>query len=101
MANITKVASVEVTREFIGRAWVNTVNKEGSALNGVQFMNVQLDNNIKEIVLKPTDKLQLWPNQQRSGKRDADYRLSLIVEAPQTTTDKTRTDAGKTQTALV
>jgi len=91
MANITKVAPTEVKREFIGRAWINIVKKEG-ALKGVEFMNVQIDNNIKEIVLKPTDKLQLWPNQQRSGKRDADYRLSIVTE---------ETVPGEAQTALV
>jgi uncharacterized protein (DUF736 family) len=91
MANITKVEAVPTKREFIGRAWINTVAKEG-ALKGTQFMNVQIDNGIKEITLKPTDRLQLWPNQQRSGKRDADYRLSIVSE---------ESAQGVAQTALV
>ena len=79
MSVITKVAAVKSSREFIGRAWINTIAKEGP-LKGTQFLNVQLDNAFASITLTPKDKLQLWPNTKREGKKDADYRLSIVSE---------------------
>ena len=98
MANITTGQAVKATRMFIGKAWINTVKKEGDSL-GIQFMNISLDNVIvKEdgskapltsITLTPNDKIQLWPNQKRDGKKDADYRLSIVsAEAADGATQK-------------
>lgn len=84
MSVITKAPAPVSTREFIGRAWVNTVQKEG-ALKGTQFLNIQIDQAFASITLSPGDKIQLWPNAKREGKQDADYRLSIVSEATQGT----------------
>lgn len=71
------------SREFVGRGWINTVQKEGKA-HGMQFINVRFDNGVQAIA--DLDKkgvvMQLWPNKKREGKQDADYRVSLVT--PQT-----------------
>ena len=66
------------TREFIGRAWKNVVKNEESKYVGVEFINVVLDNATEQLVMNHGSKLQLWPNKKREGKKDADYRVSLI-----------------------
>lgn len=81
MATITRTEIMPTKIEFIGRAWVHLVTKEGPS-KGSSFMNVRIDECFKEVVLKPTDLLQLWPNQKREGSRDADFRLSIVSEAP-------------------
>lgn len=64
-------------RTFIGRAWINEVKKEGAS-KGVKFLNVTRDKGFEDITLKASDSLQLWPNPKREGKRDADFRLSVV-----------------------
>ena len=71
-------AVVEAKREFTGKAWNNTVNKEGSKANGMNYINITLDNTIDVLSLKAGDKIQLWPNAKREGKQDADWRMSVI-----------------------
>lgn len=67
----------ETAREFIGKAWINTV-KQGKC-EGMQFINVTLDNNIQEVTLNKSIKIQLWPNKKREGhSNDADYRVSVL-----------------------
>lgn len=68
-------------REFIGRAWKNLVKKEDSEYKGTEFLNITLDRDVQEVVLKQGDKIQLWPNNKREGKQDADYRVSLVTSA--------------------
>lgn len=86
MTIIKKTAAAEakraeannVQREFIGRAWINTAHlKDGTEAS---VINIQLDNTIDEVVLNGSVKgIQLWPNKKRDGKRDADYRLSILI----------------------
>ena len=66
------------TREFVGRAWKNTVKNDESEYHGVKFINVVLDHDYESLTMKQESKLQLWPNKKREGKKDADYRVSLI-----------------------
>lgn len=70
-------ANVASKRDFIGRAWVNVVQKEGEN-KGKSFIQIRLDRNIKELTVKGTDSFQLWPNVKREGKQDADFRLSVL-----------------------
>lgn len=70
--------TADTTREFIGKAWTNTI-KQGKMV-GTQFINVSLDNNIQEVLLNKSIKIQLWPNKKREGHpNDADYRVSIVV----------------------
>lgn len=75
-----KPATQAQTRTFIGRAWKNLVKKEGPN-KGKEFINVLLDQSIAEVLLKPGMAIQLWPNQKREGRQDADYRLSIVEAA--------------------
>lgn len=70
-------------REFIGRAWKNLVKNENSKYKGTEFINVTLDRDIDEVVMKQGNRIQLWPNNKREGKEetDADYRVSLVQVA--------------------
>lgn len=74
----TQTAIEAVKREFAGKGWINTVNKAGSKVDGVKFINVSLDRGIESLTLKAGDRIQLWPNVQREGKKDADYRMSIL-----------------------
>jgi uncharacterized protein (DUF736 family) len=82
------VAQPEKTKTFIGKAWVNTVAKQDSKYFGVKFLSIRLDNKLFEganaIELVKGDELQLWPNTKRDGKKDADFRLSVISTADAT-----------------
>lgn len=68
-------------REFIGRAWKNLVKNADSKYHGTEFLNITLDRDVQEVTLKHGDKIQLWPNNKREGKQDADYRVSLVTSA--------------------
>lgn len=80
MANVIAPLQVatapKAKRHFIGRAWVNT------ARTGKQFINVKLDRSVQLQQVDETCTLQLWENMKRPGKKDADYRLSILI--PQT-----------------
>ena len=65
-------------REFIGRAWINVVKNEESKYVGTEFINVTLDKDVNKVVINAGDKLQLWPNNKREGKKDADFRVSIV-----------------------
>jgi len=78
MSVIRTQTAEAVKREFAGKGWINTVNKEGSKVDGVKFINVTLDRSIDSLTLKAGDRIQLWPNVQREGKKDADYRMSIL-----------------------
>lgn len=76
---VQRNASVQKrTREFIGKAWMNTVNKVGSPNNGLQYVNVTLDRDIESVSFDQSSRLLLWPNKKREGKKDADFRVSLV-----------------------
>lgn len=66
--------------EFVGKGWVNTINKPGSKYHGERFLNITLDSDVKEITVKKGQRLQLWHNKKREGKNDADYRLSIVTQ---------------------
>lgn len=66
--------------QFIGRAWKNVYQKEGPR-KGTEYLNVKLDATIASVTLKPEYCIQLWPNQKREGRQDADYRLSFVEQA--------------------
>jgi hypothetical protein len=75
--SITKTnAKPETTRDFVGRAWENEAKlKDGST---VTFLNITIDRDIQLDGITSAHKFQLWPNAKRDGKKDADWRLSLI-----------------------
>ena len=72
-------ATPATKRAFIGKAWINTVKKEG-ANKGKQFLNLKFDRGTT-ITLSDADAIQLWPNHKREGIADADYRASVQVVA--------------------
>lgn len=78
VATVATAAKAKPVITFVGKAWVNTVNKEGSKVNGKSFINVSIDRQYKELTLQEGDRMQLWPNTKREGKNDADYRMSII-----------------------
>jgi len=88
MAILKKAEAPETSRQFIGRAWVNEVQKEGPS-KGVKFLNIQIDNALEEVTIKQSDRLQLWPNSKREGKKDADFRLSVVSAVPEIATQAT------------
>jgi uncharacterized protein (DUF736 family) len=79
---ITKNENAVTKREFIGRAWINKVKKEGKN-HGVEFISVRLDQAYETIQLDKGDRLLLWPNNKREGKQDADYRVSVVSDEAQ------------------
>ena len=70
--NVAKKA----TQTFIGKAWKN-VTKNGKHV-GTEYLNITLDRDIDEVVMKKGNRIMLWPNTKREGKQDADFRVSLI-----------------------
>ena len=80
MTAVERAAKAPVVREFIGRAWVNTV-KTGE-LAGQNVLNLRFDRGVTGITVTPETHIELWPNAKRAGKRDADYRASVVVSAP-------------------
>lgn len=73
-----KAAKPQTVRQFIGKGWVNLINKPGNKYNGVKYVNITLDNTIGDITIKNGEKLILFPNKKRAGKKDADFRLSVV-----------------------
>lgn len=79
---MTQVKTIQNTqpkmkRDFIGRGWINTVKQGPRA--GLNFIQVKFDRGVEIDKLTPDCMLQLWPNEKREGKRDADYRLSILT----------------------
>ena len=73
MAEVKKVESASVvksTLNFIGRAWKNTTK------DGREFMRLTIDRGI-QVSLNGEDRIELWPNTKRDGKKDADFRASI------------------------
>jgi hypothetical protein len=69
----------ETVTELIGKGWERKVEKQDSAHFGKAFINITLDRDIENVTLKKGDVLQLWPNHKREGKRDADWRMSVVT----------------------
>ena len=71
-------------REFIGKGWINTVEKEGKN-KGVKYINVALDQDIETVEILKGSNILLWPQEKRDGIndktgqpfQDADYRVSI------------------------
>lgn len=59
-------------RFFVGRAWKNQTAKG-------EFLNIKLDKGAKLDGVDNTCTMQLWPNTKRPDKKDADYRLSILI----------------------
>ena len=76
MSNSVERGATKSNREFIGRAWLNETR------NGKSFINIKLDRDIKTVSLAPSMRIELWPNTKREGKKDADYRLSIVDNVP-------------------
>ena len=68
-ANKTKVV-------FIGKVWNNQTK------GGKQYPKLSIDRGV-ELTLKSGDFIELWPNNKREGKQDADFRASVRVAAEQ------------------
>lgn len=64
---------------FFGKLWINTVEKEGKH-KGEKFMSGNIDNRFEEIILGNDDQIQVWKNNKREGKKDADFRISLLTD---------------------
>ena len=78
------VVRTESNRAFVGRAWKNT------SKSGIEYLNISFDQNM-EVTIKDTKtgiayeipanaNIQMFANNKREGKKDADYRLSFQVE---------------------
>ena len=68
-------------RSFIGRAWINEA--KGGANKGTKFISVVFDRGVSGTIdLANGSNLMLWPNNKREGKRDADYRVSVLEPVP-------------------
>ena len=82
MAVITATETVPVVTKkdkliSVGRAWKNT-SKAGN-----EFLRLSIDQKIdgkafSAITLKAGDQLLLTLNKKREGKKDADFRLSIV-----------------------
>jgi len=66
----------DTKREFVGKAWIN-VTKSGEH-EGVEYIKLVLDRGKKIEMNSDTESMLLWPNNKREGKKDADYRVSLV-----------------------
>lgn len=75
--SIVKRVEKKPEYQFVGKAWVNVIDRESSKNVGKEYINIQLDRDIAEVTLKQGGRLLLWPNNKREGKQDADYRLSI------------------------
>ena len=82
--NAQRNAKQTTEREFIGRAWINTVQAEDSKYKGTEFINITLDRDRDGVIFKKNDQLQLWPNTKRPNKKDADFRVSIVMPATPT-----------------
>lgn len=70
-------AAAKSAREFIGKAWVNEVTTGKCA--GMKFIQMTLDRDIEKVELTKGQRVQLWPNNKRPDKNDADYRVSVVA----------------------
>lgn len=74
------MAEVKTTNEtkivFIGKAWCNETK------GGKTYTKLSIDRGV-ELTLKSGDFIELWPNNKRDGKQDADFRASVRVAAEQ------------------
>lgn len=70
---ITRTAAAPTVREYVGRAWVNEIKAGDNA--GKQMLNLRFDRGVSSIKVSANTVLELWPNLQREGKRDAEYRV--------------------------
>lgn len=72
-------------RKFVGKAWMHTVDKDGSEHNGKKYINVVLDQEISELKLVKGEGLLLFENDKREGEnektgkpfQDPDFRVSI------------------------
>lgn len=70
--------SQKSSRQFIGKAWINRVEKPGSRYNGTKYLVMTIDNKFKSITIGQDEKMIAWPNAKRQGKKDADFRVSIV-----------------------
>lgn len=68
MAEVKKSNETEVI--FIGKAWNNTTK------GGKNYTRIIIDRNL-DLTLHGSDSVELWPNNKREGKKDADFRVSI------------------------
>lgn len=89
-------------RRFIGKSWINIINKTDSKYNGVKYLTLTKDKNVKisfdipvykkdingketkeilsyeHVEMDQNDQMQLFPNKKRNGRKDPDFRLSFV-----------------------
>lgn len=77
MADIQKAKSQYT---IVGKAWVNTV-KNGKN-TGTKFISASLGKEVGSVTLQRGDRIQLWPNEKRTGHEatDADFSVAVISE---------------------
>ena len=68
-------------RIFFAKLWVNTITKEGEN-KGKKYMSGNIDNKFENFTIGVNDQINIWKNKKRDGKRDADYRVSLLTDQP-------------------
>lgn len=77
------------TTIFFGKLWKHTIQSEDSEHKGETFLSGNISNQltingkkvpIKDFTIGINDNIQIWKNNKRKGKRDADYSLSLSVQ---------------------
>ena len=69
------VSTAKPVREYVGRAWFNNIKTGDNA--GKQMLNLRFDRGVTAIKITPNTVLELWPNNKREGRRDADMRVSV------------------------
>ena len=66
-------------RIFFAKLWINEITKEGEN-KGVKYMSGNIDNKFSKITIGINDQINIFKNKKREGKRDADYRVSLLTD---------------------
>ena len=66
-------------RIFFAKLWINEITKEGEN-KGVKYMSGNIDNKFSKITIGVDDQINIFKNKKREGKRDADYRVSLLTD---------------------
>lgn len=77
MAKFAKAEPPKQNKQLkaIGRAWLNAAKADGK-----EYLNVTVDKAVGEVTIGPDDRILMFPNAKRDGKKDADWRLMVEVD---------------------
>jgi len=79
--NVEKSDAVSTTqRTFVGGAWINKCKVNGKETHNIKIsLSTKGKNALKTLTINAlTDVIELWPNDKRDGKKDADYSVSVV-----------------------